>query len=328
MRGKILFNIKSKVINDETTQLFSCIIALVVLVVTFSILSPYFFTADNLLSVLMQTTTTALLGIGSLYVIIGQAVDLSVGPVLAMCSVMVATFLANNWPVWLSCTITLFCGLLLGLLNGLLITKMELTPFVATIGTQMVIRGMALVITDSRAVYISKRPEFRVLGQGRFLGIIQYPVIIMFVLAVIAAFILKKPVIGRHVYALGSNEEAARLSGIHTHGIRIFTYMVSAGMAAVAGILVTARVNSGQPSIGIAYEADAIAACVIGGASMNGGRGTVVGTLMGACIIGILTNGLNLIGISTNWQQVTTGCVLIIAVFVDVLRQRKRKKAK
>ena len=173
-------------------------------------------------------------------------------------------------------------------------------------------------------VYISNRPEFRELAAGKILGVVQYPVIIMLVLAVLAAFILRKTVIGRHVYAIGSNEEAARLSGINTHGVRIFAYVFCAAMASIAGILVTSRANSGQPNIGIGYEADAIAACVIGGASMNGGHGCILGTILGALVIGILSNGLNLIQVSTNWQTVATGVVLIIAVYLDIVRQKKR----
>lgn len=315
---------KNRLLNENTSQLFSCIIALLVLMILFTILSPFFLTAQNLITMLMQTTTTAILGTGFTFVIISGSVDLSVGPVLAMCSVIVATLLANDQPIWLCCVCGIGFGMLLGLINGLLITKMKLPAFVATIGTQMAIRGLALVFTDSRAVYISNRPEFRELAKGKLFGIVQYPILIMLFLAILASFILRKTVIGRHVYAIGSNEEAARLSGIHTHAVRIFAYVYCATMASIAGIIVTSRANSGQPSVGIGYEADAIAACVIGGASMSGGHGGITGTILGALIIGILSNGLNLINVSTNWQTIATGVVLIVAVYIDILRQKKR----
>lgn len=316
--------IRQRIFNENSSQLVSCFIALLFLVILFSILSPFFLSARNLLSMLMQTTTTAIIGFGMTFVIVAGAIDLSVGPVLAMCSVIVATLLANDRPIWLCCVTGLTFGMLLGFLNGLLITKLALPAFVATIGTQMAIRGLALVFTDSRAVYISNRPEFRELAKGKLFGLVQYPIIIMIVLAILSSFILRKTVIGRHIYAIGSNEEAARLSGIHAHSVRIFAYVCCALMASIAGIIVTSRANSGQPNIGVGYEADAIAACVIGGASMSGGHGTIVGTILGALIIGVLSNGLNLINVSTNWQTVATGFVLIVAVYIDILRQKKR----
>lgn len=312
-----------KIANKDTSQTISCLIALAALVILFSLMSPFFLTADNLTTVMLQTVTTALLGFGMTYVIISGAIDLSVAPTLAMSSVIVATLLSNGFPIIVCLLGALGFGLILGFVNGLLITKLNLPAFVATIGTQMAIRGLALVFTDSRAVYISNRPEYRNLAQGRLLGI-QYPVYIMLIIAVIATFILRKTVIGRHIYAIGSNEEAARLSGISVHKVRIFAYMFSATMATVAGIITTSRVNSGQPGIAIGYEAYAVAASVIGGVSMSGGHGKIFGTLLGAIIIGVLTNGLNLIGVSTQWQQVATGVTLIVAVYLDIIRQKRR----
>ncbi len=312
-----------RIANKDTTQTISCLIALLVLIVLFSILSPFFLSMDNLVTVMMQTITTAVLGFGMTYVIIAGDIDFSVAPTLAMSSVIVATLLANGYPTIMCCLAGVCFGMILGLVNGLLVTKLTLPSFVATIGTQMAIRGLALVFTDSRAVYISSRPEFRMLAQGRFLGI-QYPVYIMLIVALIATFILRKTVIGRYVYAVGSNKEAARLSGISVNKVRIFAFTFSAAMASIAGVITTARVNSGQPSIAVGYEAYAVAAAVIGGVSMSGGHGRIFGTLIGAVIIGILTNGLNLIGVSTQWQQVATGLTLIIAVYLDIIRQKRR----
>lgn len=315
-----------KRINPDVGQTISCLIALTLLFVIFTISSPYFLTMDNLTTVMTQTITTALLGFGMTYVIISGCIDLSVAPTLAMSSVIVATLLAKGLPIFACCLGAVVFALFIGVLNGLLVTKLKLPAFVATIGTQMSIRGLALVLTDSRAVYISERKDFRILAQGRLFGL-QYPVYIMLLVAVIAALILKKTVIGRRIYAIGSNEEAARLSGINVDRVRIFTYMFSALMSCVAGIIVTARVNSGQPSIAVGHEAYAVAASVIGGVSMSGGHGRILGTLLGAIIIGILNNGLNLIGVSTQWQQVATGATLIIAVYIDIIRQRRRMGA-
>ena len=316
----------NKIANKDTTQTISCLIALATLVVLFSILSPYFLSAENLFTVMIQTVTTALLGFGMTYVIISGAIDLSLSSMLAVSSVIVASLLKAGYSILVCCMGALGCALILGYINGLLITKLTLPAFVATIGTQMAIRGLALVFTDSRAVYISNRPEYRILAQGRLLGM-QYPVYIMLVIAIVATFILRKTVIGRHIYAIGSNEEAARLSGISVHGVRIFAYMFSATMASVAGIITTARVNSGQPGIAVGYEAYAVAASVIGGVSMSGGHGKIFGTLLGAIIIGVLTNGLNLIGVSTQWQQVATGVTLAISVYLDIIRQKRRMGA-
>ena len=304
---------KRLIVSKDTSQTISCLIALLILIVLFSVMSPYFLSSDNLANVLTQIITTALLGFGMTYVIISGEIDLSIAPTLAMSSVIVA----------ICCLGGVSFGILLGLVNGLLITKLSLPSFVATIGTQMAIRGLALVFTDSRAVYFSNRPEFKQLAQGRFLGI-QYPVYIMLFVALIATFILRKTVIGRHIYAIGSNAEAARLSGISVHKVRIFAFMFSAAMASIAGVLTTARVNSGQPSIAVGHEAYAVAASVIGGVSMSGGHGKIFGTLLGAVIIGVLNNGLNLIGVSTQWQQVATGATLVLSVYIDIVRQRKR----
>ncbi len=314
---------KRLIVSKDTSQTISCLIALLILIVLFSVMSPYFLSSDNLANVLTQIITTALLGFGMTYVIISGEIDLSIAPTLAMSSVIVATLLSKGYPMIICCSGGVSFGILLGLVNGLLITKLSLPSFVATIGTQMAIRGLALVFTDSRAVYFSNRPEFKQLAQGRFLGI-QYPVYIMLFVALIATFILRKTVIGRHIYAIGSNAEAARLSGISVHKVRIFAFMFSAAMASIAGVLTTARVNSGQPSIAVGHEAYAVAASVIGGVSMSGGHGKIFGTLLGAVIIGVLNNGLNLIGVSTQWQQVATGATLVLSVYIDIVRQRKR----
>lgn len=209
-----------------------------------------------------------------------------------------------------------------------MVAKMKLPPFIATLGAQMALRGLAMAITDAKPVYIQQVPDFKMLAQYRLFDVIPLPVIYMLVLGVLAAFILRKTVIGRNVYAVGSNEEAARLSGINITKIRLFAYIISGVMAAVAGIIMTSRVNSGQPSIAVGYEANAVAASVIGGASMRGGHGTVSGAILGAFVLGVLMNGLNLLNISQNWQMFATGIVVVIAVYFDKLRTMREQQSK
>jgi ribose transport system permease protein len=207
-----------------------------------------------------------------------------------------------------------------GMVNGILISKMKLPAFIATLGMQMVLRGLALVVTDARPVYLDNAPQFKQIAQAKLFNTIPFPVLYMIVLGFGAAFLLRKTVIGRNVFAVGSNEESARLSGIDTEKVRIFAFMFSGLMAAIAGLILTSRVNSGQPTIAVGYEANAIAASVIGGASMRGGHGSISGAILGAFILGVLMNGLNLLNVSQNWQVFASGFVVIFAVYLDKVR--------
>lgn len=324
------FNLISpkKNLSNDTKQKLTVGLALVAMIVIFSIASPYFLRVDNIMTIALQTAITAITAYGMTYVIVSAAVDLSVGSNIAFTGVMAAMLLQADIPSWLSILITLIIGGFIGSLNGFMVAKMKLPPFIATLGAQMALRGLAMAITDAKPVYIQQVPDFKMLAQYRLFDVIPLPVIYMLVLGVLAAFILRKTVIGRNVYAVGSNEEAARLSGINITKIRLFAYIISGVMAAVAGIIMTSRVNSGQPSIAVGYEANAVAASVIGGASMRGGHGTVSGAILGAFVLGVLMNGLNLLNISQNWQMFATGIVVVIAVYFDKLRTMREQQSK
>lgn len=308
--------------SDERQQRMTVIAALVILCIVFSIGSQYFLTLDNVLLTLYQTAVTGITAYGILFVIVTEAVDLSLGSIIAACGCICAALLSAGLPATLSVFSALICGAFIGIVNGFCVAKMKLPPFVATLGMQMVLRGLALVATNAKPIYLMEG-NFKSFAQYKLFGIIQFPVLYMIFLGVISWFILRKTVIGRHLFAVGSNEGAARLSGIKTERVRMFAYSYCGLMAAFAGCVLTARVNSGQPTIAVGYEANAIAACVIGGASMSGGKGTIGGTILGAIIMGVLLNGLNLMSISSNWQTVATGLVVIGAVYLDRARHMK-----
>ena len=309
--------------SNDSLQKITAAVALLLMCVFFSFTSKYFLKVDNLLTIAMQTAITAITAYGMTYVIISTAVDLSIGSTIAVVGVMAAMLIRAGMPIGVAIVICLAVGCMIGAMNGFLVSKMMLPPFIATLGSQMALRGLALVITDTRPVYIDNTPQFKLIAQAKLFSIIPIPVLYMLVLGLVSAFILRKVVIGRNIYAVGSNEEAARLSGINTVKIRVFAYLFSGLMAAIAGILLASRVNSGQPTIGVGYEANAIAAAVIGGASMRGGHGSISGTILGAFIMGVLMNGLNLMNVSQNWQVIATGLVVIFAVYIDKIRRAK-----
>lgn len=297
------------------------LIALIILCVLLSFLSPNFLTVENIISIALQTAVIAIIAIGMTYVIITSGIDLSVGSVIALAGVVAGQLLINGLNIVLAMLVGVLIGALFGLLNGLLITKGNLQPFIATLGTMMIARGLSLVLTDGLPV--SGLPkDFTTLGNGKLLGI-PIPVIFLIVIAVITHLVLSKTVFGRYVYALGSNEEAARLSGVNTNINKILVYVLSGVLAALAGMLLAARLVSAQPSAGTGYEMDAIASVVIGGASMAGGIGSITGTVIGAFTIGVLRNGLNLLNVSPFWQQIAIGVVILLAVYFDHKKNKK-----
>lgn len=319
------FNIKQITSNDDLMQKLSAACALLIMVIVFSIASPYFMAIDNLMTVALQTSITAITAYGMTFVIISGAIDLSIGSNIAFTGVLCAIMLENfGFPIWLAIVCTLILGAFIGSLNGLMVSKMKLPPFIATLGAQMSWRGLAYVITNAKAVYIQTYKEFKYLAQYRLFGTIPLPAIYTLVLGIIAVFLLRKTVIGRNVFAVGSNEEAARLSGIKIVKVRVFAYVFSGLMAAVAGIIMASRVTSGQPSIATGYEANAVASAVIGGASMRGGHGSIGGTILGAFVLGVLMNGLNLLGVSQHLQTFATGIIMILAVWIDKLRSTRK----
>jgi ribose transport system permease protein len=286
-------------------------------------LTPHFLTISNLLNIAEQATIIAIIAVGMTFVIITGGIDLSVGSTLAFAGVVMASVLHSGLPLPLALMVGLGSGLLCGLVNGLLITIGRLPPFIATLGMMSVARGAALMFTEGRP--ISGFSEgFRSLATGEVLRI-PAPVIIMIGVYVIAHFVLRRTKLGRYTYAIGGNEEAALLSGINVRLYKTMVYGLAGLLSGLAAILLTARLNSAQPIAGMSYELDAIAATVIGGTSLLGGEGTVVGTLIGALIMAVLRNGLNLLGVSSFIQQIVIGTVIIVAVLIDMALKRRGK---
>lgn len=295
------------------------LIVLFVLVIAMSIASPYFFTVGNLMTVLLQTSINAVLAVGISFTILIGGIDLSIGSVLAFTAAVGATMLVRGWPLFPVLLLVLLLGTAMGLLNGVLVSFGKLQPFIATLATMSLWRGFTLVLTQARPISVREAPAFeafRAIGSGTFLGI-PVPVWIMLVIFLLAYAILRHRTIGRYLYAVGSNEEAALYSGINTHKVKLFAFAASGFLAALAGVIITARLSSATPTAGESYEMDAIAAAVLGGVSMAGGVGNVRGIAIGALIIGILGNALNLLNIGSYYQGVAKGIVILIAVLLD-----------
>ncbi len=301
--------------------------AVIVLFIFFSITARNFFTVRNVLTLALQTSAITLMGIGVTFTIITGGIDLSIGSVIALAGTVAVMVGRAGVPIWLSMIVGLLVGVAAGLTNGLLITKLKLPPFIATLGIMMVARGVALTISNANAL---PAPEgFGNLGNNTIFGTgpqfpgISYPVLIMIAVALIFGFILTKTRIGRYTYAVGSNEEAARLSGIKVDRVKNINYIFSGLLAGLVGIILASRMVTSQPNSAVGYELNAIAAAVIGGTSLMGGVGTVGGTVIGSFIIGILTVGLTMAGANYFMQQIVIGLVVIGAVAVDQLRSNK-----
>jgi len=285
-------------------------------------MSPYFLTVPNLLNVVRQVSIIAITSFGMTMVILTGGIDLSVGSMLAFAGAISAGMIVNTGlNVYLAILIGLAAGTALGLFNGLAVAKAKLPAFIVTLAMMTVARGFTLIYTNGRP--ISGFDEtFRFLGAG-YIGAIPVPVIIMFLLLIVIYILLKKTPLGRYIYAIGGNEKATKLSGINTDKIKIAVYALNGFLAAVSGIILTSRLNSAQPMAGEGYELDAIAAVVLGGTSLSGGSGTVIGTIVGALIIAVLNNGLNLLNVSSFYQLVAKGGVILLAVFLDRKSQQQ-----
>jgi ribose transport system permease protein len=301
---------------------FGTLIGLVVLCVVLWALTPHFLTVSNLLNVAQQTSINAIVAVGMTFVIISGGIDLSVGSIVALAGVVLGTLLQQGQPVVIAVMAAIAVGTACGLLNGALVSWGGLPPFIVTLGMMSVARGAALVFTEGRPVS-GFEPGFRSLATGS-LGLVPAPVIITIAIYLLAHIVLTRTTFGRYVYAMGGNEEATRLSGVNVRLQKMSIYGVSGLMSAFATIILTARLNSAQPIAGMMYELDAIAATVIGGTSLMGGEGTLAGTLVGALIMGVLRNGLNLLGVSSFLQQIVIGAVIVGAVLVDTVLKRHR----
>jgi len=314
-------NIKKRNIIEILNK-FKTGIGLLALIIVLSFMSPYFLTIPNLLNVIRQVSIIAIVSFGMTMVILTGGIDLSVGSMLAFAGAISAGMIVNSGlNIFLAILIGLAAGTALGLFNGIAVAKAKLPAFIVTLAMMTVARGFTLIYTDGRP--ISGFDEtFRFFGAG-YIGRIPVPVIIMFILLFVIYILLKKTPLGRYIYAIGGNETATKLSGINTDKIKIAVYGLNGFLAAVSGIILTSRLNSAQPMAGEGYELDAIAAVVLGGTSLSGGSGGVVGTIIGALIIAVLNNGLNLLNVSSFYQLVAKGGVILLAVFLDRKSQQQ-----
>lgn len=311
-----------KASNKALLMRFAPLLSLILLMIFFSFGSPYFLNTENLMTIALQTSVIGIMAIGVTYVIITAGIDLSLGSVVAFSGVAIGLAAAAGLPLALCVFSGMVAGAICGYINGFLVAKATIPPFIATLGLMMSVRGINMVLTDGRAIYFSQYPDFKYLAQGKLFDFLPYPVLYLAILAAIAAYILKKTVIGRYIYAVGSNEDAAHLSGIKVNKVKFFVYIFCGLLTGIAGIILASRLNSGQPTVGVGYELEAIAAVVIGGTSLMGGIGTIGGTIIGAFIMSVLKNGLNLMGVSQFWQMVAMGIVVVAAVYLDTLRKK------
>lgn len=291
------------------------LVGLIVLMAAVSLYSPNFLTVDNLLNILRQTSINAIIAMGMTFVILTAGIDLSVGSVLAFTGAVCASLVAADANIWIVLPATLALGAALGAANGVVIAIGGVQPFIATLVSMTVLRGATLVYTDGRPITTASDP-FWAIGGEYVLGI-PVPVLIAAFAFIVCWFVLSHVRFGRYVYAVGGNEQVTRLAGINVTGVKIAVYAVSGLLAALAGIILTARLESAQPTAGTAYELDAIAAVVLGGTSLMGGRGFIFGTLIGALIIGVLNNALNLMEVSSYYQMIAKGAVILLAVLID-----------
>jgi len=326
--------------NDKQKDLFqkfAALASLFGLTIVFAFVSDAFLTVGNGMTVALQVTSIAYLGIGATCVIITGGIDLSVGAILALSGVVSALAVKAGAPVPAGMLAGVLVGALCGVVNGVAVTWLRLPPFIATLGMMLVARGVALQITDAKAIG-GLGDSFAEIGNGSLWRVatvgtdgfpdvsfpgIPYPVLLMVLLAVAVAVMLNRTTLGRHLYAIGSNSEAARLSGVNVRGVTLFAYVLSGTLAGLTGCVLASRLVTAQPSEGLMYELDAIAAAVIGGTSLSGGVGTISGTVIGAFVIGILRNGLNMGGVSAFTQQIVIGMVILLTVWIDQMRHRR-----
>ena len=304
--------------------------SLIVLVAGFSLASPNFFQVSNIMAILQATSVNGVLAVGVTLIIITGGIDLSIGTLMTFCAVMTGVVLTwAGMPLILGVLTAIGTGALCGLISGTFVAKMKIPPFIATLGMMLMLKGLSLIVTGTKPIYFNDTPGFSEIAQGSLIGRIvpAFPVpngvLILFIVSAAVAWILGRTVLGRYTFALGSNEEAVRLSGVNTDAWKMAIYALAGGICGIAGLLIASRLNSAQPALGLGYELEAIAAVVIGGTSLAGGRGTILGTLIGALIMSVLTNGLRVMSVAPEWQTVVTGAIIVAAVYADQLRRGK-----
>ena len=320
---------KTSLFRSDAMQMILAFSALFVMFVVFSLASPNFFQFSNIVGILLATAVNGVLALGATFIIITGGIDLSVGTVMTLSAVMTGVFITRmGLPVPVGILGGVLTGSLAGLVNGTVVAKMKIPPFVATLGMLYVAKGLSLVISGLKPIYFNDTPIFTEMAMGSVLGAIipgfniPNAVLFLFGLAIVAHLILTKTILGRYTFALGSNEEATRLSGVNADAWKMAVFTLAGAFAGLGGVLIASRLNSAQPALGAGYELDAIAAVVIGGTSLNGGEGTILGTIIGAFIISVLTNGLRILSVPQEWQIVVTGAIVVLAVYMDILRRR------
>ena len=308
---------------DNKKQLMSklqdmgALIALILLVIVISIISPEFRTIDNFLSLLRQSSINGFIAFGMTCVILTGGIDLSVGSVLALATALCASFIKGGMPVGFAMLLALVIGTLMGMVSGTLVTKGRLQPFIATLITMTVYRGLTLIFMNGKPISgLGDSLLLKFVGRGALFGI-PIPVILFVLVFALFMFVLEKTTLGRRIYATGSNEVSAKLAGVNTGRTKLIAYAISGCMATLSGLILLSRLASAQPTLGEGYELDAIASVALGGTSMNGGRGRIWGTFVGVLIIAVLNNGLNILGVSSYYQSVVKGIVILIAVLSD-----------
>ncbi|MBC2837171.1 ABC transporter permease [Paragemmobacter straminiformis] len=321
---------KSGFVTTAALQKAVAFVVLIALLAFFGLFAPNFATGGNMVGIMQATAVNGVLGVAVTFVIISGGIDLSIGTMMTLTAVTAGIILTNlGMPLPFGIIGAIAAGAFMGAVSGWTIANLKIPPFIATLGMMQIARGLALVFSEAKPIYFNDTPSYQLLSPVSSISAlipgIEVPngVMIMFIVAIISSVVLTRTIVGRMIFALGSNEEAARLSGIKVNRWKILTYAICGGISGIAGLIVSSRLNSAQPALGLGYELDAIAAVVIGGTSLSGGRGTVMGTIIGAFIMSVLTNGLRVMGVQEEWKIVVTGVIIIVAVFIDIFLRKK-----
>ena len=321
---------KPGLISTAALQKAVAFVVLLALLAFFAVFAENFAAWANMVNIMQATAVNGVLGVAVTFVIISAGIDLSVGTMMTLTAVMAGLILTNaGLPLPFGILGAMGMGALMGAISGTTIAKLKIPPFIATLGMMQISRGLALVLSGARPIYFNKTPAYTMISAESSIshlipGLgIPNGVFVMFGVALVASYVLNRTLFGRYVFALGSNEEAARLSGLKVDFWKIVTYATCGMICGIAGLLISSRLNSAQPALGLGYELDAIAAVVIGGTSLAGGRGTILGTIIGAFVMSVLTNGLRVMGVQEEWKIVVTGVIIILAVLVDLQLRKK-----